>query len=87
MSHEPKFLEFHNTNPHVYEKLVGLARQAKSKGHNRIGIRMLWEVLRWDTMINTKSTDFKLNDHFHSYYARMIMATNPDLVGIFEVRG
>ena len=30
--------------------------------------------------------DFKLNDHFHSRYARTIMKQYPELEGFFELR-
>lgn len=84
------FEQFHFENPKVYTELVVLARTAKQKGYNRIGIRMLWEVIRWNHMIQTnpdpEGTEFKLNDHYHSRYARLVMDKEPDLVGIFELR-
>jgi hypothetical protein len=65
-----------------------LARQARKKGRQRLGIRMLWERMRWEMMIETEdaTSDFKLNDHYHSRYARMLMANDPDLKGLFELR-
>ncbi len=89
MSIRSRFNEFESANPGVYEELVALARQAKRRGCTKIGIRMLWEVMRWNRMLRTKPTPgdvYKLNDHFHSRYARLIMAGEPDLDGFFEVR-
>jgi hypothetical protein len=80
------FLEFHEDNPAVYDGLVSLAREAKQRGRTRVGIKMLWEVLRWHTFIQTTGEDFKLSNSLHSRYARLIMATNPDLEGMFELR-
>lgn len=83
-----RFLEFHLANPHVYKALVRLAREAKDAGYKRIGIELLFAVLRWETMMQTRdpSSDFKLNDHYTSRYARLIMSESEDLDGLFEVR-
>lgn len=80
------FLRFHHENPHVYKELVRLSRQLIEHGTRRIGIKMLFEVLRWQHLIRTRGDDFKLNNNYHSYYARMIMAREPDLRGVFELR-
>ena len=82
------FAEFHTENPHVYDELVAMARKARAAGHKVIGIGMLWEVLRWNHLFTT-TTDrqgFKLNNDLRSRYAREIMAREPDLDGIFNLR-
>ena len=85
---ERRFYEFHGENPQVFEELVRLARRASQLGRRRIGIRMLWEVMRWNLTIEIdhEDDDYKFNDHFTSRYSRMIMERNPDLVGLFQVR-
>lgn len=80
------FWEFHNTNPKVYARLAELALQAKRTGRPRIGIKMLFEVLRWEHFLDVKSKDFKLNNNFHSRYARLLMRDYPQLQGFFETR-
>ena len=80
-------MQFHMDNPHVYQILVELARNLKAAGHKRLGIRMLWETMRYELMTDTiHPKGFKLNDHYHSRYARLIMEQEPDLDGIFETR-
>jgi hypothetical protein len=84
---EAQFREFHRLNPDVYSTLVDLARKAKSRGKTKIGIKMLWEVLRWERFLATVGdSDYKLNNNYHSRYARLIMEQEGDLAGIFEVR-
>lgn len=80
------FLRFHRENPHVYTELVKLARRAHQAGNRRIGIKMLFEVLRWRHALRTGGDDFKLNNNYHSYYSRLIMAREDDLRGVFELR-
>lgn len=85
---EEKFQEFHKANPQVYRELLRLANSAKSKGRKKIGIRMLWEVTRWNLTVETNdlNSKFKMNDHYHSRYARLLMDENPHLTGVFELR-
>lgn len=83
---EERFLSFHARHPEVYDELVRLARQVIAAGRRRIGIRLLWERMRWTFYIERGRDDFKMNDHFHSRYARMLMEREPDLAGLFETR-
>lgn len=80
------FDEFHAANPHVYEMLVRFARVALAAGRKRIGIGALYERMRWETWVTTTGPEFKLNDHHRSRYARLMMAQEPDLAGVFETR-
>lgn len=82
------FAEFHRANPWVYDTLVELARDLVNRGRKRVGIGMLFEVLRWHYQRNTTdpAADFKLNNNYRSRYARLIMAAEPDLRRAFETR-
>lgn len=86
---QEKFQAFHKENPHVYEELLRLARQARSAGRNRCGIRMLWEVMRWNFYLKTTHAEHepKLNDHYPPFYARLLMQREPELRDFFETRG
>jgi len=82
-----KFNEFHLANPHVYRTLVFQCRQyRRRRPGQKIGIATLWENLRWDYLMSTEHEDFKLNNNFRAHYARLIMALNADLDGMFELR-
>lgn len=85
---EQRFTDFHETNPSVYTELVSMARELKSRGYQHIGIELIWSAYRWNKMMHTTADEygFKLNDHFRSRYARLIMATEPDLHGYFHIR-
>lgn len=86
---DTRFAAFHGANPHVYAELVTMARAARARGHRRIGIELLFAAMRWNRLMRTTPTDgelFKLNDHYTSRYARLIMSREPDLDGIFAVR-
>jgi hypothetical protein len=82
------FEDFHRNNPEVYVELVALARRWKERGFKKCGIGMLWEVLRWQRLMRDVHDGlFKLNNSYRSRYARLIMDTEPDLAGFFNVRG
>ena len=81
-----RFDAFHNENPHVYEQLRVLALGLVRRGRTRIGIGMLFEVLRWQRMIATTGEPYKLNNDYRSRYARMLAAAEPELADAFETR-
>lgn len=84
---EEQFLAFHAANPWVYERLRTLALDMVGRGHQRIGIGQLWEVLRWQYARATTSTDgLKLNNNHRSRYARLLADTEPELAEAFETR-
>jgi hypothetical protein len=83
-----QFSEFHEKNPVVYERLLSLALQMREKGHRKIGIKMLFEVLRWEQFMETNdpNNDFKLNNNYTSHYSRLLMESHPLLQRAFETR-
>lgn len=82
-----RFEDFHRTNPHVYRTLVRLARQfINETGQPKVGISMLFEAARWSLAIETKSSDYRLNNSYRAYFARLIAAQEPDLKDCFELR-
>ena len=83
---ELKFEEYHKNNPEVYERLVELALGLLNRGHKRYGIAGLFEVLRWESAMETVGDHFKLNNNYRAFYARLIMDNEPRLHGFFETR-
>lgn len=84
---------FHALNPQVYEELRALALAAVRRGV-KVGIRCCWETARYNRQLQTTpvpgskpTTDIKLNDHYTAFFARELMAREPELAGVFEVRG
>jgi hypothetical protein len=82
------FDEFHQANPHILRNLQMLAFQAVHAGRKKIGIKFLFERLRWEYIVKTNrpANEYALNNNFTSRYARLLMETYPDLAGVFETR-
>lgn len=83
---QARFERFHEENPHVYELLVHLAREARREGIQKTSMSLLFEVARWTRMLKTNEDSFKLSNDYRSRYARLIMEQEPDLSGLFETR-
>jgi hypothetical protein len=84
---DARFRRFHADNPAVYEGLRRLALELKESGRSRGSIKLLFEVLRWEHLISTKSDDeFRLNNNLHSRYARLLAEQEPELADFFEFR-
>jgi len=83
---EASFWEFHQANPEVYLTLARLAKQAKHDHGKMIGMKALFERVRWEMQIQTRRSDFKLNNNHTAFYARMLMENEPELAGLFALR-
>lgn len=82
-----QFEQFHAENPRVYRVLVQIAREwRKRTGRTRLGIGALYERARWEIAITTSDPSFKLNNDYRAFYARLIMARETDLAGMFNLR-
>jgi hypothetical protein len=82
-----RFEEFHEANPKVYVVLVRLAREWVNRtGRRKVGIGALYERARWEIATATNDPDFKLNNNFRAFYARLIMCSEADLADLFDLR-
>jgi hypothetical protein len=81
------FLGFHSDNPWVYDKLRDMALRLKRSGRDSYGIAALFEVLRYEYAIQTKSDDgLKLNNNYRALYSRMLAQQEPELKDFFRMR-
>lgn len=65
-----------------------LAFRLVVKGIRRWGAKALWETLRYELAISSDANvrDFVLNNNFTAWYARELMANEPELTDFFETR-
>jgi len=85
---EAAFREFHELNPHVYRNLKVLAHKVILAGRHKIGMKFLFERLRWEYAIATQHEEgsYRLNNNFTAYYARMLMDQEDELFNLFDLR-
>jgi len=84
---QQRFEMFHKQNPGVYDLIVEIAADLKNRGFKRCGMKFIFERIRWLYALQTKSTDdFKLNNDYTAYYARLVMYRQRALEGFFRLR-
>ena len=58
---EDKFIKFHAQNPHVWREFKRLAFDALEKGHRNYSAKLIIEMIRWESKIETEKVDsFKI---------------------------
>ena len=83
---ERAFWKFHSENPRVYSLICKHASAALSRGFARFSMKMVFELVRYHEWIVTNDRDFKLNNNYHAFYARLWMNNNPQHDGFFRTR-
>ncbi|MEV6421606.1 hypothetical protein [Streptomyces sp. NPDC051662] len=77
-----QFLAFDEENPWVYRTLERLVAERLAAGATRIGVKALFEALRWQMPLGVSG----LNNSFTSLYARKLIESNPQWTSVFELR-
>lgn len=83
-----RYEAFTTNNPWVLPALRRLAQDELAHGVNRLSVKHLTEVLRWQhrRAINRGEEVFAINNSFTSRIARDLMGRYPELAGRFETR-
>jgi hypothetical protein len=81
-----KYKEWDARNPQFYPLFCRFANQLIERGHSNIGVALLFERIRWESMIKTDGEPFKLNNNYKSIYARRFMRDFPEHEGCFRLR-
>lgn len=79
-----RFRAFHDSNPHVMDRLVQLVTQHVDHGATRLGIGALFEELRGD--VETNGNRYRLDNSLRSLYVRALVADRPAWEHLFETR-
>jgi len=69
-----------------YQRRVSMARKMKARGFSGYSVKTLWCVLRFIIDMDPTPVPYKLNDIYHSRYARLIMESEADLRDFFKLR-
>jgi hypothetical protein len=80
-----RFAAFHASNPHVADALEHLAEQWLAR-HERVGMKALFERLRWESGIRTEGSAYVLNNSWTAFYSRLILDRRPEWTGRITTR-
>lgn len=85
MSQKEKFEQYHKDNKHVYEGFKRYAMQLINSGRTRLSSKLIYERLRWESALRGND-EYKLNNNYTAYHARMFMDELPQYDGYFSTR-
>lgn len=83
---DQQFARWHAANPWVLGYLERKVDALLAAGATRVGLKQVWEVLRYDHRIATRGDTFKANNNYTSRYARLLIERRPELAGVIETR-
>ncbi len=80
------FNEFHNENPHIYIEFEAQALRAIERGREKISAKLIINWIRWNHFLKSSDQNFRINDAYQSYYARLFAEKHPEYADVFEYR-
>ncbi|WP_327375767.1 hypothetical protein OG393_18490 [Streptomyces sp. NBC_01216] len=83
---DERFDDFHASHPWILEALEELTTQWVDADGGRIGVKALFEQLRWSSPHIASGEPFRLNNNFTSRYARLLCARHPEWASVFQLR-
>lgn len=88
---EHKFRVWLKDNMHIYRYFTGFAEDLKLRGAREYySARIIWERIRWESIFAEqvrRGVVFKINNNYAPFMARLAMRSEPELEGMFQVRG
>jgi len=73
-------------NPHIYHAFEEQALKAINRGRKKISAKLIINWIRWHDFLESDDKNFRINDAYQSYYARLFIDKNPQHSEIFEFR-
>lgn len=80
-----RFEAFHQLNPQVFAAIERQALRLAAQGERRIGVKGIAEDLRRGRLATT-GDDWRINNSWPAFYARLLIAKHPQLAGVIEMR-
>jgi hypothetical protein len=80
-----EFIEYHKTNPHLYEAFKTVAFDAIKMGFKTYGANGIFEIIRWKRA-ERGDGEFKINNNFAPLFARLFVNEFPQYADFFRFR-
>ncbi|MER8084284.1 hypothetical protein ACIO6T_19200 [Streptomyces sp. NPDC087532] len=77
-----RFHAFDSAHPYVYRALEQLTAERLAAGDTRLGLKQLFEALRWRLPKDMRGLD----NNYTALYARKLLAGHPQWAPAFELR-
>src|SRR6267142_7004566 len=76
--HQHAFYDYHAEHPQVYEWFNYFCREMIASGVNKFGAPVIWERIRYESLLQTGEKPYKLPNQLRPYYAREFQRLNPE---------
>tara|TARA_B100000575_G_scaffold51979_2_gene38725 strand:+ start:8510 stop:8899 length:390 start_codon:yes stop_codon:yes gene_type:complete len=84
---QAEFDRYHEENPKVYEAFKRLTFQLINAGRENFSASAVVERIRWGVSIGEYGPDdFKINNNYRAFYARLFHMEHPKHDGFFRTR-
>jgi hypothetical protein len=83
---EQQFLDFHRDNPNVYQLFCRFTQMLLDRHYEHHSSDAVLHRIRWATTVETNDPEFKINNNYSAYYARLWMRDHPEHDGFFRLR-
>ena len=80
------FNKFHQENLHIYKAFEEQSLAALKRGRKKLSSKLIINWIRWNEFLRNSDQNFKINDAYQSYYARLFVEKNPEHQNVFEFR-
>jgi hypothetical protein len=80
-------VKFHIANPGIYELFKKFALHLiEDKSQKKISSKLIINRIRWEIYVETTGKDYRINDAFTAYYARLFVNDFPQYRNTIELR-
>ena len=81
-----EWLDFHRENPMIWEYFKKYAFEAIDKKHKKISHWLIVNRIRWEIYVITTGKDFKINNNYIAWYARLWQEAYPEHKTLFNTK-
>ena len=81
-----RFKAFHKKNPQVWDRFKERAFRMKKTGRKKYSARTIFEVMRWESDLETVGSVFKISNDLIPIYCRLLIFNYPDFKDFFDLK-
>jgi len=80
------FQQFHKENPQIFREFEKVCLIQIASGRKKISSKEVINYIRWNRNVSSSDENFRINDAYQSYYARLFTSIYPQYQDKFEFR-
>ena len=81
-----RFKAFHKKNPQVWDRFKEKAFRMKKTGRRKYSARTIFEVMRWESDLETVGSVFKISNDLIPIYCRLLIFNYPEFKNFFYLK-